>query len=552
MAMTMIAHAEDGSILIKVAPVPPNLSAQVAFTEPSGNKILDAEETGKIVITLQNRGKGDAFDVHAEIKASGKTDGLEFDRDVLIGTVPAGGTVKKEISLKASEDIPTANISLTVEIREANGFDPNPMKLSFKTKAFEPPKLVVADVGVNDQKGSSRIEPGGIVELTVRVQNIGHGDAREAVANVQTGKNVFIAADSTTHFELGNITSGQFKDFKFSFYTNNRIGNGETIPIIITLNEARPRFKADHPLKLVMNAPQRRLEEVVVMGEDKGDKADIQLAGGLSVDVDTNIPEGRKAGKFDVAVVIGNRNYAAYGSPDVEFANRDAQVMREYLVRTMGYDPEMILYAEDATLSKFNEFFGSDRNYKGRLFRYVKEGVSKVFVYYVGHGAPDLESNEAYFVPVDANPQDLKSNGYRLQTFYDNLAKIPAKKMTVVLDACFSGNSDRGTLFKNISPTLVRVKKEFRGPANAVLMTSAAVDQVSTWYREKRHSLFTYFFLKGLQGEADANKDGKITVGEMDRYLKEQVPYMARRLTGNEQNPVVTGNVDEVIVVLKK
>ena len=148
--------------------------------------------------------------------------------------------------------------------------------------------------------------------------------------------------------------------------------------------------------------------------------------------------------------------------------------------------------------------------------------------------------------------QDLKSNGYRLQTFYDNLAKVPAKKMTVVLDACFSGNFDKGMLFKNISPTLVKVKKEFRGPANAVLMTSAAVDQVSTWYREKRHSLFTYYFLKGLQGEADANKDGKITVGEIDQYLKENVPYMARKLTGNEQSPVIRGNASDVIAVLKK
>ena len=107
-------------------------------------------------------------------------------------------------------------------------------------------------------------------------------------------------------------------------------------------------------------------------------------------------------------------------------------------------------------------------------------------------------------------------------------------------------------LFKDISPALVKVKKEYRGPANAVLMTSAAVDQVSTWYREKKHSLFTYYFLKGLQGEADANKDRRITVGEMQAYLKENVPYMARRLTGTEQQPVVTGNTEDVIAVLKR
>jgi uncharacterized caspase-like protein len=107
-------------------------------------------------------------------------------------------------------------------------------------------------------------------------------------------------------------------------------------------------------------------------------------------------------------------------------------------------------------------------------------------------------------------------------------------------------------LFKEISPALVKVKKEFRGPANAVLMTSGAVDQYSAWYSEKRHSLFTYYFLKGLQGEADANNDRRITVGEMESYLKENVPYMARRLRGTEQRPVITGNPADVIAVLKR
>ncbi len=551
MLLAAAAHAEQTQLRVKVSPVPPNLSATAAFIEPSGNKILDADEKGTLVLTVQNRGKGDAFDVRAEIKATGKTEGLSFERNVVIGTIPAGQTVKKEITLAASEDIPTASVSLTVDIREANGFDPDPMKVSFKTRVFEPPKLVVADLGISDQNGNRRVDPMEMVEMTVRVQNAGYGDARGVSADVQLGQNVFLAGDAQTHFDLGIIPSGKYRDFKFMFYTNKRIAGGEKIPIAVSLNEARPKFNSRRDLALIMNAPQQRTQEFVVKADEGPQKEKIELATGLSVDVDMNIPQGQKAGKYDVAVVIGNRNYAAAGSDDVEFAGRDAQVMREYLTRTMGHDPSMILYAEDAALSKFNEFFGSERSHKGKLFRFVKPGVSKVFVYYVGHGAPDLETGDAYFVPVDASLQDLKSNGYRLQTFYDNLAKIPAKKITVVLDACFSGNSMKGMLFKNISPTLVKVKKEYRGPQNAVLMTSAAVDQVSGWYPEKRHSLFTYFFLKGLQGDADANKDGKITVGEMDAFVKEHVPYMARRLTGNEQNPVVTGNAADVIAALK-
>lgn len=544
--------ADQGSLKLNIFPVPPNLSATVKFYEPSGNNILDADEMGKIIITLKNSGKGDAFDVKAEIRVDKNVGGLSFERDVLIGTVPAGQTIQKEIILKAAEDIAAENINLTVVVKEVNGFDPVPMKISFRSKAFVPPKLVVADVGINDQNGNGRVEPMEIVEVTVRVQNVGHGDARNVSADVQLGQNVFIAGDSVTHFDFDRMPSGKVRDFKFMFYTNNRIENGEKIPVAIQLSEARSRFNVNQPLTLLMNAPQKKIEEVIVKGDDTERKADIELAGGLSVDVDMNIPEGQKAGKYDIAVVIGNRNYATSGSPNVEFAQRDARIMKEYLIRTLGYDPANIIYAEDAPLSKFNEIFGTDRDHKGKLFKFVKKNVSRVFVYYVGHGAPDLDSTEAYFVPVDANTDYLKSNGYRLQTFYDNISKVPAGKMTIVLDACFSGSSEKGLLFKNISPVMVKVKKEFRGPANAVVITSAAVDQVSTWYPEKKHSLFTYYFLKAMQGDADMNKDGKITVGEMQSYLKENVPYMAQRLSGREQHPVVMGNEGDVMVVLKK
>jgi hypothetical protein len=435
-------------------------------------------------------------------------------------------------------------------VNEANGFDPAPVKLAFRTKSFVEPKLIVADMGINDAGGNSRIEPMEMVELTVRVQNIGQGDARGVVADVKTGSNVFIGGDAQTHFELGALSSGQYRDFKFMFYTNTRIANGETIPIAVALTEARPRFNAEKTLALAMDAPQKKIEVVQVAGQDSQKTADIAIAGGLSVDVDTNIPVGQKAGKYDVAVVIGNKIYGQ-GIPEVAYAERDARIMKEYLVRTMGFDEGNIIYAENTTLSKLNEIFGTERAPKGRLYNYIKPNRSHVFVYYGGHGAPDLESGDAFFVPVDGNPEYIRASGYRLQTFYDNLSKLPAKKITVVLDACFSGNTDKGMLFKGISPAMVKAKKEYRGPAGAGVITSASVDQVSAWYPEKRHSLFTYYFLKGLQGDADQNKNGQITVGELSEFLKENVPYMARKLKGLDQQPVIMGNPGDVMAVLK-
>ena len=74
------------------------------------------------------------------------------------------------------------------------------------------------------------------------------------------------------------------------------------------------------------------------------------------------------------------------------YADRDAAVMKQYLVETLGYDPDNILYVADATLSDFNQLFGSRRQPRGKLHDYVRPGKSDVFVYYVGHGAPDPAS----------------------------------------------------------------------------------------------------------------------------------------------------------------
>jgi parvulin-like peptidyl-prolyl isomerase len=541
---------EISSVNQLIPSAPPDISVSIAFIEPSGNNILDADETGKLLITLKNNGKGDAIGVIANI-SSKQIAGLNYDRNITIGTVKSGITLTKEIEIMASEEILSDSLTLDVELKEANGFDPIPQKISFQTLALTPPKLIVSDIGISDQNGGSNIKPGTIVEAIVRIQNIGNGDARNVSTVVIKGNNVFMTPDSKSRFELGNIPSGQFKDIKFSFYTNNRIRNGENIPLSVDILEARPRFNANKQLALIMNAPQKSSQEFVLKPVESGKKAEIQLAGGLSVDVDQNIPEGEKAGKYDVAVVIGNKNYSVSGAPDVDYANRDAQVMRDYLIRTMGFDTTNILYTEDATYTHFIQIFGNESTHEGKLYNMVMKGKSNIFVYYVGHGAPDAESSEAYFVPVDANPQMLKISGYRLQTFYDNLAKMGAKKVTVIIDACFSGATPKGTLFKGTS-ALVRKEKAARQPDNAIVISSSSGEQFSSWYPEKRHSLFTYYFLKGLSGDADSNKDARITVGEMKEYLTEHVPYMARRLTGNKQSPQVIGQEGDVLAILKK
>ena len=222
--------------------------------------------------------------------------------------------------------------------------------------------------------------------------------------------------------------------------------------------------------------------------------------------------------------------------------------MREYLIRMFGYREGNIIYAEDATQADFNSIFGTAANFKGKLYNYVKDRKSDIFIYYSGHGAPNPESKEGYFVPVDCEPALVSLNGYSLKTFYDNLSKLRYKSLTVVIDACFSGSSEKGMLLRNISPVFIEVEDPVLKLKNAVVLTSASGKQVSSWYPEKGHSLFTYYFLLGLRGDANKTIDKTITAGEMKEYLAENVSYMARRLSSREQMPQMYGSPDRPIV----
>lgn len=248
-----------------------------------------------------------------------------------------------------------------------------------------------------------------------------------------------------------------------------------------------------------------------------------------------------------VAVVIGNKNYKKVFP--VDYAQNDAKMVKKYLSNVLGYKNENIIYLEDANYSELAAVLGREGNHKGRLYSFIKPNSDvELFIYYSGHGAPDPNEKQGYIIPVDCDPNLVALNGYSLKTFYDNLDKIAEEKkvknITVVIDACFSGNSDKGVILKDVSPVYISIEKEGLKYPNSSVFSSASSEQVSNWYTDKRMSMFTYFFLKGLKGEADFNKDGRITTEELYKYVSddfEGLPYWARRVSGREQIPTFQG-----------
>ncbi len=274
-----------------------------------------------------------------------------------------------------------------------------------------------------------------------------------------------------------------------------------------------------------------------------------------SADVDTNIPEGYSIQSNAIAVVIGNRDYQN-GIAAVDYALQDERIMKRYFESAFKIPAEQIISLENITLSGFFGLFGTEKApTKSRLYRNVQNyNPDTVYVYYSGHGIPGLKDHKGYLAPVDVDKENVEETAYSLDLLYSNMArlkKIGVRHIVVILESCFSGDSEGGRLVQNISPVIMKVDNPLTAENIGSIYAATSGSDYSVWYPEMGHGLFTYYFLKGLSGEADQKKNRKITLAEMRAYLEKNVPKRANILRAFEQMPQVIGNDNEVLVRLK-
>jgi hypothetical protein len=311
--------------------------------------------------------------------------------------------------------------------------------------------------------------------------------------------------------------------------------SSEALDALRTKAEREERKRKELEQQLAALKEQQSEPKTVVKTEPKPSFPD------QPIDVQfTSVPKRQD----DIAVIIGNANYEKQGKdiPNVNPAYADAEGIKRYFMQAKGVREGNIIYLKDATGSQLLTVFGNQNTHKGQLYNWVKPTVSNVYIYYAGHGVPGGDKGNAYLVPTDANAQSIGLSGYPLETLYSNLGKLPAKSVTVILEACFSGASQAGNLFSKSSPIVIRATKTMI-PENVKVISAGAVDQMASWEQDNSHGLFTKYFLKAMSGEGDKNNDGEVSDTELKNYLDETMTYYARRYYGRDQTvQIMQGN----------
>jgi WD40 repeat protein len=165
-------------------------------------------------------------------------------------------------------------------------------------------------------------------------------------------------------------------------------------------------------------------------------------------------------------------------------------------------------------------------------------------IFLAGHGVNNSKGSY-YFLPYAANVDKLRRTGVKWSEFKDVVTELPGKTLLLV-DSCRSGNimggKSRG-IDDNITSAIKSITSEGTGQ---VIMTAATGSSVSIEDPKWGHGAFTKALIEGIDGRADYDDNGVVSIKELDLYVTIRV----KKLTKGRQKPttIIPGSVPDFAV----
>ena len=499
------------------------------FVDADGNHAVDANEECKIVMKIKNIGMGDGAGLTAKISAEGTRNGITV-HDQKLPTVKVGATSTVEFPISANMNTADGSVDFTVYVEEPMGFSTDKYTVKVQSRAFQAPMIEVKDYVATCEDGGKLVKMKKF-QLQVLIQNTRHGLGENVKVTLKRPENVY-NLDGQDSVTIPRMGAGESKTLTYTLVVNNQYSNN-TLPLQVLVQEKYGKYAQNKTITLELN--QTLVNRSIEVASQVAPQADIVEAQ-LRSDVDRNIPDAGKKNSHRYALIIGNEDYHSYQKglnmeQDVPFAAEDARIFKEYCVKTLGVEEgngveeSNIVILTNATAAKMSQ----EIDYITSLA--AIDPQAEIVFYYAGHGYPDESSKEPYLIPVDVNAANLTS-ALSLYELYEKLTASGAKRVTVFLDACFSGGGRDAGLVASRGIRVTPRKDVLTG--NLVVFSATSADQTALPYSEKQHGMFTYFLLKKLQ-----SSNGTCSYSELYQYLKENVRGSSFRVNRKDQTPEV-------------
>ena len=152
----------------------------------------------------------------------------------------------------------------------------------------------------------------------------------------------------------------------------------------------------------------------------------------------------------------------------------------------------------------------------------------RVLVYFAGHGF--ISGGKAYLAPFDIDLKRISDSAISMDLLGSLIGtRIHGNWKVLITDACHSGAITPETNPAELNQSLLNVHQ-------SIFSLTASRDREQSFESPDwggGHGIFTYYVVRGLTGEADANADGIVTADELAEYVHTNV----RTATQGRQNP---------------
>jgi hypothetical protein len=246
----------------------------------------------------------------------------------------------------------------------------------------------------------------------------------------------------------------------------------------------------------------------------------------LKYEENNTVPTPTVAVPRGYALIVGVGNYKNLpAKSQLDFAERDADAIYSILISPEGgnFRAENVrrLTGAQATLGNIK------RELETWLPSVAKE-EDRVVIYFAGHGF--ISGGRGYLAPYDLDPANIPGTGYSMEMLGQVAgSRIKSKWKVLLTDACHSGVITPDADVQRLNQNLLDLSR-------SILSLTASRDRERSFESKDwggGHGIFTYYVVKGLEGEADESGDGVVTADELANYVRRNV----REATKGEQNP---------------
>lgn len=236
------------------------------------------------------------------------------------------------------------------------------------------------------------------------------------------------------------------------------------------------------------------------------------------------------------AIIVGIDDYPDPAVPDLKHAEADARAIVDFLQSSAAGDGGLprshvhLLTGKEAT----------GRNLRGALSEVLHRATERdvIYLFLAGQVGPEPDRlDPLYFFPHDAEVSHLPGTGLEFSYLRDFLRGVGAHQIVLLADSDRSGliqqENRRGVFANVINDAFTKSLSVERGGLFVLTASEGTERSRESTGWGGGHGIFTWAVLQGLKGGADDDRDGLVTLSELQRYVRKQVP----QATGGRQVP---------------